>query len=151
MDETTRGYGRGWNDLAGNGIGGAKRLRVENRGETTRGETTRGEMSWGRNVLLPSVTGFPVCGFYTRPLCCVGSWTTWLGADCILLYSQRPKVIPQKYFLIDFSAMFTRHLILCNIVKQILMFCNDWKGKWCMSKIYDFDKYRMSVFSDTTI
>ena len=41
------------------------------------------------------------------------------------------------------------HLILCTIVKKILMLCNDWKGKWCMPKLYDCDKYRMSVFSET--
>ena len=24
------------------------------------------------------------------------------------------------------------------------MFCNDWKGKKCLTKIYDFDKYWLS-------
>ena len=27
------------------------------------------------------------------------------------------------------SMLTSRHLILCDIVKKILMFCNDWKGK----------------------
>ena len=63
------------------------------------------------------------------------------------------KSISTKLFSdrINCILKFTRHLILCNIVKKIQMFCNDWKEKRFMSKIYDIDQYRISVFSDITI
>ena len=50
VDETPRSCGLGVKQLGGNGMGvggGAKWLRIKNRGEMT-----RGEMSWGQNILL---------------------------------------------------------------------------------------------------
>ena len=48
-----------------------------------------------------------ICGIIWICTCCACSklfWLTWPVCTYLCLYSQRPKVIPQKYFLIDFNA-----------------------------------------------